>query len=253
MVGSSEESHVKVTSDPGHNGGSSTSASATDSPSDVDAVTPQCEMPANEVATGFAPRGFVAVVMGLAASTPLAWLLSHAVLLPFFLGLFFYALFGLVIGAIMHRVAAPRRPYSKLPVLVGTTLVVLFGWSLSILQEAEDSPAKLAEIVSRRTRNIGDRTVKEFRSDVAGQIRDFIAQEYPPGGALGFVRWAASGGEIARGSIQDSRIPLELPHQGILWLIRVVLAVGLLAFGVGSQTFLLRLEHDPAVRRKDES
>ena len=52
-------------------------------------------------------RWWLAVLAGVAVTLPVAWLLSFAGTLPFFLGVFFFALFGLLIGAVIYRVAAP--------------------------------------------------------------------------------------------------------------------------------------------------
>src|SRR3990172_853649 len=74
-------------------------------------------------------RWWCATAAGTVVSLPLAWLLSYAAMLPFYLGLFFFMLFGLVIGAVAFRVAAPGRPYHRFAVLAGTTLIVGVCWT----------------------------------------------------------------------------------------------------------------------------
>ena len=83
-------------------------------------------------------RWWIAVVVGLIVILPFAWLLSHAALLPFFLGLFFFVLFGLLVGAVMHRVASRGRSYCSMSLVPGTTNVVMVGFCVSIAQEARD-------------------------------------------------------------------------------------------------------------------
>ena len=81
-------------------------------------------------------RWWAGVVAGAIASLPLAWLLSYAAFLMFFLGLFFFALFGLLIGAVVYRVAFGNQPYSRTTVLLGTTILVAVPWTFSIVKEA---------------------------------------------------------------------------------------------------------------------
>lgn len=197
-------------------------------------------------------RWWLAVGTGAVVSMPLAWLLSHAALLPFLLGLFFYVLFGLIIGASMHRVASPGRPFSRSAIMVGTTVVVAFGWTTSIFLEGRDAPLKLATNAGDSTHYIGDQTIDEFRAGVSQRIRDVIAERYPPGGSLGYVRWVLASGEIEKGVVAGVHKPLRTVQSRLLWAVRVVLSLALFGFGIGSQTFLLRLERDPAVRAIDE-
>jgi len=195
-------------------------------------------------------RWMIAVIVGTIVSWPLAWLLSHAALLPFFLGLFFFALFGLVIGAVMHRIAAPARPLSSGIVLAGTTWIVLFVWGYSIWHEVADMPYKLAEVASQRTRDIGDRPTAEFIREVETNIRRHWHQKYGSSGIRAYVPWILGGGKISSGDIAGVRTELRANTSGPWWLVRVGLSVGLLAFGVASQTLALRLTYDPGVRRR---
>lgn len=196
-------------------------------------------------------RWWMGCVVTAVGSLPIVWLLSYAGTLPFFLGLFFFALFGLIVGAVIHRVTAPNRPYGNTPLLIGTTLVVLFGWSLSVVKEARDFPGDLATDTSRKTRDIGDRTIDEFHDLVANQIRAFLKEKYPPGGTIGYVRWALTSGEIKKGELADVKRKLGQPQRRYAWAIRVILSLALYAFGVGSQTLQLRFIKDRAVRAID--
>ncbi len=198
-------------------------------------------------------RWIIAVVVGTAVAWPLAWLLSHAALLPFFLGLFFFALFGLLIGAIMHRVASPARPYARGKLLLGTTWIVLFVWGFSIHREAHDMPGKLAESASGRTRDIGDRPTADYVREIKGNIHEAWRAKYGSAGLVGYTRWILAGGEFKSGEIKGVQIDLRAGVSGTWWLIRVGLSVGLLAFGVSSQTLALRWQFDPGVRRKVET
>lgn len=198
-------------------------------------------------------RWWVAVVAGCLVSIPLGWLLSHAALLPFFLGLFFFVLFGLVIGALMHRIAAPARPLRTAGVIVGTTVVVLSCWSYSIYQEYRSFPAKRAKEAMRdpRIRIDEGQTAEEYRLQVAANVRAYINEAYPPGGLLGYVRFVAADGVLEPSQIEGAYKTLRATHRRAAWIVRSTLSVGFLAFGVASQTFALRKKRDPLVRAID--
>ncbi len=207
-------------------------------------------MPSEDHSTSHENRWhlIVATLAGLLASVPLGWLLSNAAQLPFFLGLFFFPLFGLMIGAVMHRVLHRARPYGTWPLLVGTTIVVLFCWLLSLEIEARGMPVWVAAHASRNPRlKLKDQTIEAYRASVAEQARQFLRQSYPPGGMLGYVRWVSTNGVISRQVVPGLLRPIHAPQQGKWWLIRVALSVGLLAFGIGSQTLILRSPAAPVI------
>jgi hypothetical protein len=185
-------------------------------------------------------------------SLPLAWLLSYAALLPFYLGLFFFALFGLIIGAVMHRIASAGRPYRRVTLIVGTAIVVAFTWVCSIAKEARDFPNDMACSAAGVTRYIGDRPIGEWRAEVADKVRRFLREHYPPGGALGYVRWVLVSGELKRGQIEGVDRTLRRSQRGYSWAIRAVLSLALLGFGVSSQTLPMRRATDHSVGAIDE-
>ena len=188
---------------------------------------------------GALPRWWAALAAGTAVSLPFGWLLSYAAALPFYIGLFFFALFGLVIGAVTYRIAAPRRPYGRFALLTGTTLIVLVGWGSTLVKESRDFPEDVAARAVRQTRDIGGRSAAEFREDVAADVRRFLAERYPPGGTFGYVRWVLTNGQLKKGDLPTVNRSMEAPQSRWGWAVRVVLSIALLAFGVSSQTLLL--------------
>lgn len=188
-------------------------------------------------------RWWAGVALAALIALPLAWLLSYAAALPFFLGLFFFMLFGLMIGATAFRIAARGRPYCTSSLILGTTLLVATTWGLSLLKEARDFPNDVAKRVSLRTRDIGDRTVAEFRSAVASDVRALLSTRYGPGPIWGYVRWVLTSGEIRRGELPTLNKSVHIPaaHVSGWWAFRVVASVALLGFGIASQTLLLRV------------
>jgi hypothetical protein len=183
---------------------------------------------------------------------PFGWLLSYAAALPFFIGLFFFVLFGLVMGAIMHRTASAGRPYPSSALVVGTTIVVIVGSIAPLLIEAWEHPKDMGARALTKSTVLGNRTGPEFKADVAEDIRRLLRERYAPGGFVGYVRWVLAGGEWKKGDVPGVARTLQVEQRGWVWALRVALSVAMLGFGIASQTFLLRLPSDPAVRRMDE-
>lgn len=196
-------------------------------------------------------RWWVGVAVGAVLAFPFGWLLSYAATLPFFLGPFFFALFGLVIGAVIHRVASPGRPYASGVLVTGTTLIVLLIMAITIINESRDFPDEMAAQAAKRTRILEGRTIYQFREDIAEGARRFLEEKYPPGGTIGYVRWIVTSGEVAPGEIEGVKRRLSPVQSGIAWSFRVVLSVALLGFGIGSLTLILRLRDEPLVREID--
>jgi len=192
-------------------------------------------------------RWWCATAAGTIVSLPLAWLLSYAAMLPFYLGLFFFMLFGLVIGAVTFRIAAPGKPYGRFAVLAGTSFIVGVCWSATIVKESRDFPADIAGDAVRRIRDIGRRSPDEYRTAVAEEVRIFLQKRHPPGGLLGYVRWMLLDGEIKKGAIPSFDQAMHRSPARIAWAIRIVLSIALLGFAVGSQTLLLSRRIDPDV------
>lgn len=201
-------------------------------------------------ASGSSARWWLAVVAGSIVSLPMAWILSYAAALPFFLGVFFFALLGLVIGSIVHRFAAPARPYGRFTLVVGTTVVVAVGWLASIAVEARGFPKDMAVVAGGRTLSLGGLTIEEYRASVDADVRRYLAERYPPGGTLGYVRWILTNGTLRRGDIAGVNRTLSRTQTRWAWAIRVVLSVALLGFGIASQTLLLSQPVDPHLRRR---
>ncbi|MDO8632368.1 MAG: hypothetical protein Q7R41_17940, partial [Phycisphaerales bacterium] len=163
---------------------------------------PELTAPAVELAEGRGTslaRWWSATAAGTIVSLPFAWLLSYAAMLPFYIGLFFFMLFGLVIGAVTFRIAAPGKPYRRFAVLAGTTLIVGVCWTLSIVKESRDFPTDIARDAVRRSRDIGRQSVDEYRAAVVEEVRAFLREHHPPGGVLGYARWMLLDGEIKKG------------------------------------------------------
>ena len=217
-----------------------TQPSASDSEAIQGVVTNAQDAGAGEGVNRSSVRWWVALGAGAIVSLPLAKLLSFAVALPFFTGVFFFALFGLVIGAVVYRLAASRRPYSPAVVLIGTTVLVAFVWTVSIDLEARGFPQDVADRAIRTTRDLQGMGPGQFREVVAAEVRAFLSNRYPPGGTLGYARWALTNGPLAKEDLLHINRAMRFSQMRGWWAVRVVLSIALLAFGIASQTWALK-------------
>lgn len=189
---------------------------------------------------GSGGRWWLAVAVASVIGIPCGWVLSYAALLPFFIGVFFFAVFGLIIGAVAYRFAAPGRPYAKTLIVVGTTVIILVTFAASLWKEGRDFPSDVATRALKNTRSIGILTPAEFRHNVEGDVRRFLAAEYWPGGTIGYLRWTLTSGRISKKAFDWMERDIVFPQARYLFAVRVALSLGLLAFGVASQTLTLR-------------
>lgn len=185
-------------------------------------------------------RWWLAILVAAVVSLPLAVVLSWAAMLPFMLGAFFFMLFGLLVGAVVFRIAGPGRPYGAVTVFTGTTFLVFVCGGGALVKEAADFPYDMAHQATGKTRSIGAFTLAEFREEVARQVRAYLRDQYPPGGTLGYVRWIVTKGVLEKGAIEAVDAELSPVQRCGWWSIRLVLTIGLLALGIGSQTLLLQ-------------
>lgn len=227
-----------------------TSPAVTNTETMNDAKSPQANPSQPEKPMTYNPtsRWWASVCFGVVFSVPFAWLLSYAAALPFFIGMFFFVLFGLVIGAAVFRLASKNAPYRTKPLVIGTTVIVLFIWSFTIIKESHDFPHDTAIQIANKTRDIGDQPVQEFHAGVAEQVKQFLRTEYAPGGTLGYMRWVLTDGVLVKDDFDAIKQTISAPQIKMWWAVRVTLTVLLLAFGIGSQTLTLKKPFNPSKR-----
>ena len=168
-------------------------------------------------------------------------------LLPYFLGLFFFALLGLVVGAVMFRFGRPAAPAGR------STLWLIGGFVAALLcvtglaaeyhgligyrvfgHEFNDAYRHLRR--SFRHRAFTQQELDTLRDETRRHVRAQLRTDYPPGGFLGFVRWAATDGTIECPRIFDNATQtVAIRHRGFTWVVRVLLSLGMLTFSIMSQ------------------
>ncbi|NLX21502.1 MAG: hypothetical protein GXY55_07500 [Phycisphaerae bacterium] len=193
---------------------------------------------------------------GCLCALPVGWLLATLVLLPFFLGLFFCMLLGLLIGAVIFRVAAPGKPFARptlwlvgLAVAACVCFVSLVGEYYNVRGydlpfpgtqgwqwHSVDGDATTCVRQTFAHRSFTPDQISQLRSETRQNFLNLLATHHPPGGLPGFVRWSLNGQALECPRIFSPHTTSLVPKQsGVKWVIRLVLAFVLTAGAILSQ------------------
>ena len=180
-----------------------------------------------------------ATIIGTLAAMLLAWsLLTLALSLPFLLGLFFFMLFGLVIGAVIFRFANVGRPFPRPRVVAATAIVSVICWATAIITEGVEFPS---DFVTKAVKKAYIAPDDSALARVEEQLRAFVvkhlSEEYPPGGVIGYLQYAATGQPITvQLENQPRTFTIPPPAPMWSWWTRVMLSVVLLYVAVFAVT-----------------
>ncbi len=219
----------------------------------VTSGTHQGERPATIYRGG--ARWWWAVFAGALASLPLGWLLSYGAALMALLGLFFFALFGLVIGAVVFRVGQSARPIHPRHIKIGTALVTIVCWGLSMAKEVHDFPQDKARFALKQASPLPDGvTAEAFKRDVIQFVQDQLETGYGGTGFVGYARWVmgSSRMEYPVETMVEPIVLSGVQHRG-WWALRVILSVVLLAAAIHAQVASLSSPAVAPVTANDRS
>lgn len=204
-------------------------------------ASPATSTPAQPLRRGAsATRLIVAVSVGCILAAGAGVLLSYVAFLMAYLGLFFYALFGLLIGTVTWRIASPAAPFNRTAVIFSTTLIVVTGLGVSWAFEITGLPRDMAHQALEKLRTLPEgQTKQQYMAGVEARVRSVLAERYPPGGAAGYIRWIMDTGRFEPGTFEGIDVALFRPQRRYVWLVRVGLSVLLLSFGVAAMTWPL--------------
>jgi hypothetical protein len=179
-------------------------------------------------------------VIGVALSR----LLASAGLLPFvfgIVGVFFFMLVGLILGAILFRCGAGARPLGR-GVLLGSILVptvaisagtVLFEYRSVVNDHAE-------EALRVQKKNPRDRKFAEEKAQMRRMIENYWRTRFGAGGVVGYVAWTLRGDKFKIGPTDaEERATVQHKQAGALWLIRAVISFAALGWAMGAQVWPL--------------
>ncbi len=203
------------------------------------------------------PKSWIgwSLIAGCVLALPAGWFLAYLAALPGFLGLFFFLLLGLMVGAAMYRFGRPAAPVRR-PVLwcIGT-LAALTMWAASICGEYHVLPADADDSVRksiRMTLSSGERQL--LRERTHAHVAQFLREHYPPGGFAGYLRWIATNGRIECPRVVNETTHVFQPlYVRSRWLIRMGLALLLLEWTVMSQVLGLAVDPEAAKTSDDRA
>lgn len=174
------------------------------------------------------------------------WGFSYLGNLIFYLGLYFFPLFGLIMGAAIFRFLEPLRPMSR-PVIVGVGMVfVLVSWCGALDLEATYVPKNTYAYYIGKFKRLPDgMTGKEVESKIQDAARKFLTENYDSDGAVAYLAWAMSDGTMEIPVIdRDKTTTYSRPQRRVGLWIRLGASLVLLVFGVFSQ--LVGLQRSPS-------
>jgi xanthosine utilization system XapX-like protein len=205
--------------------------------------TPESPEPTAGWSREQAGRLRLGLIVALVALLPLSWLLARLIWLPFYFGLFFFLVAGLLVGAVAFRVARAARPAPGRMVIRGAILVSILVAASSVCWEHRHiasnagtggkfpNARNAAVAAGRSPREVAARATEAFNAQLDAQ--------YAPGGTIGYVRWAALGGPIVL-TVNGDDEKIVNDHQGIAWIVRTLFAVALMTAGLWSSLESLR-------------
>ncbi len=189
-----------------------------------------------------------ATALGLGLAFPIGYLCSFLGLLIFYLGLFFFLLLGLLLGAAMYRVGQAARPVRRDVIIGSVSLVSAVVMLVSLYFEYRNlCPHVAARVLGMTPALPEDKTPQDVRQQVRRFVERSLREDHPPGGLIGYVLWASGDGELTCPAVRATGRPIayKLSQSPLGWKLRVILSAVLLAGAVLSQVWPLRRSAAP--------
>ncbi len=183
-----------------------------------------------------------------------AWAFSHLGNLVYFLGLFFFILFGLIHGAAMFRFLSAFRPIRRPALICIGLLIILVTWGGGLVLEASYLPEDAYDATIKTfKRGLPPGLQRaDFERDVLTQTTAFLRENYGSNRTISYVRWELAGGSIdltVRG--RERLLAYERPQRGIGFALRVVASLVLVLYGMFSQISVLTKTTEQVQAEKD--
>jgi hypothetical protein len=165
---------------------------------------------------------------------PFMVLLMYCAWLPYWFGMYFFILGGLLFGAIWFRLASHVRPVPAGAVRLRMIAIVVLLSAVYMLPEYSLKRVHLArDVANRSIQRVGVANTLEARQqrvDEAAAHVDKVLRGYGRG-PLGYYVWNAVDGKMPPLAPYGGT-PIRLTQTGPYWIARVVLSIVLLAFGL---------------------
>ncbi len=184
------------------------------------------------------------LIAGIILAVPAGWVLAYLSALPYFLGLFFFSLVGLLVGAAVYRFGARAMPLPRATCwMIGLT-VALLTWVFGLYFEYRSFSEDAAQRVVKASLTPGMAEDRQLFEESRRLAFSDLASRYPPGGFPGYLLWTARDGTMTFPRLPQGTVRFELREKGPRWIVRVTIGLGLLIFSVVSQC--LTLARSPA-------
>lgn len=213
-------------------------------------------------------RAALAVLVCAALAPVMMWGFSYLGTLPYLLGVFFFPIVGLIVGAILYRVAWPARPIPRAAVIVVLDVLVLVTWSGGHYLEFNRFLTRGAREIRDYClpRHLGDPPAPPLEQIVPEMRRQLLAtlrRSHPPGGVVGYAKWMAGearhrfhwpaetasrpAATAAVGTAPGRYTVVVRPRQtGLRWIFRSVATLALVYAALLSQVWALTRPETPS-------
>jgi hypothetical protein len=184
------------------------------------------------------------LIAGIILAVPLGYLLAFLAALPFMLGLFFFLLLGLIVAATMFRFGIKAPPPSRPVAWAMGTIVTVVLMGTMMWAEYQALPRSLnGKVRKSYFESFTPEKLAEMQQGVRSFLSDYMATNYPPGGLTGYLRWAATNGQMACPRIlREGTEEYRLPYRKGMWMFRNIVSLLLVEWTIMSQMLALRTE-----------
>ncbi len=183
-----------------------------------------------------------------------AWAFSHLGNLFYFLGLFFFVLFGLILGATVFRLLSAFRPIRRPTLICIGWLFILVTWGGGLVLEASYLPEDVYDATIKTFKRGLPPGLKpaDFKRDVLEQTTAYLRENYGSNLTISYVLWELAGGSMdltVRG--RERSLAYERPQRRKGFALRVLASLALVAYGMFSQIGVLTKTREQLQAEKD--
>jgi hypothetical protein len=184
-----------------------------------------------------------ALLLSLVLLSAAGFLLARLIWLPFYFGLFFFLVAGLLAGAIAFRLARAARPVPHGRILRGIVGVSAASTLVVVLWEYDHFAATVGDQpkfpTARNAAVKAGRPPAAIKTLATEKFKAVLDRDYPPGGPVGYVRWALAGGDM-RLEVEGCEDTASISQRGYVWTLRTLVGLVLLAAGLWASFESLR-------------
>ncbi len=172
----------------------------------------------------------IATLIGI----PFILLLMYCAWLPLLMGMYFFILGGMLIGAIWFRLAAHIRPVPTGAVRLRMFAMLAVLVAIYMLSEYKVKIGHLDRDMSEltiRMRSVNSLAERQAREQEAADHVQQSLRKYGPG-PIGYWAWAATDGKVPPMARYTGKESIALPQRRAFYVMRVVVSIVLLWYGL---------------------